>query len=211
MFSIENLAWKDFSKDINLTKEQQGPNGGRIMWFPPYDLKFDEQVSVNWNSNEFIGRGEKIYTYTNTDRSGTLSFVLLVDNPSIVSEWTMQGEKELDIDKQEQELLRFFAGCEELKLKDLRGRYDYENKTETKININGYEFGLSEISYNEDDITFYIFFPNCYSGMDDKFDDALHYLINEYDHNIRKIIYPGYEWKYRGDKKFLKSAKFFVD
>ena len=76
MFSIENLAWKD--KNKILTKEQKGPNGGRIMWFPPYNLKFSENINVNWNGNSFIGRGEQIYTYTNTERSGTLDFTLLI-------------------------------------------------------------------------------------------------------------------------------------
>ncbi|MBP3630494.1 MAG: hypothetical protein J6J23_03285, partial [Clostridia bacterium] len=71
MFSIENLAWRDVTKNETskaLSKEQRGPNGGRIMWFPPYNLKFSENVNVNWNANSFIGRGEEIYTYTNTVR-----------------------------------------------------------------------------------------------------------------------------------------------
>ena len=59
MFSIENLAWKDsfssLDKERNtfqnggLSSEQKGPFGGRIMWFPPYDLKFSENVSVIGN------------------------------------------------------------------------------------------------------------------------------------------------------------------
>ena len=106
MFSIENLAWKD--KNHTLTKEQLGPNKGRIMWFPPYNLKFSENISVNWNGNNFIGRGEQIYTYTNTERSGTLDFTLLIDHPSILNEWRGTGN---GANKKEDELLRFFAGC----------------------------------------------------------------------------------------------------
>ncbi len=106
MFSIENLAWKD--KNKILTKEQSGPNGGRIMWFPPYNLKFSENINVNWNGNNFIGRGEQIYTYTNTERSGTLDFTLLIDHPSILNEWRGTGDGK---NKSEEELLRFFAGC----------------------------------------------------------------------------------------------------
>ena len=77
MFSIENLAWRDVTVDSGstaLSKEQKGPNGGRIMWFPPYNLKFSENVNVNWNANTFLGRCEEIYTYTNTVRTGTLDF-----------------------------------------------------------------------------------------------------------------------------------------
>ena len=64
MFSIENLAWRDSKMKMGtydqqgLSAEQKGPLGGRIMWFPPYDLQFNEDVSVEWNGNKFIGRGE---------------------------------------------------------------------------------------------------------------------------------------------------------
>lgn len=88
MFSIENLAWKGFSKydfEKTLSWEQRGPMGGRIMWFPPYDIKFSESTSVNWNSDSFMGRGEKVYTYIDTERSGTLSFKLVVDHPAIIN------------------------------------------------------------------------------------------------------------------------------
>ena len=76
MFSIENLAWRDDKVRMDefdaygLSPEQKGPLGGRIMWFPPYDLTFNEDVSVKWNTNDFIGRGESVYTYTNTERRG---------------------------------------------------------------------------------------------------------------------------------------------
>lgn len=88
MFSIENLAWKGYSKydfEKSLSWEQRGPMGGRIMWFPPYDLSFSENTNVNWNADSFIGRGEKVYTYVDTDRSGTLHFKLVVDHPSIIN------------------------------------------------------------------------------------------------------------------------------
>jgi hypothetical protein len=32
------------------------------MWFPPYEIQFNEMNSVNWESNNFIGRGESVYT-----------------------------------------------------------------------------------------------------------------------------------------------------
>ena len=130
MFSIENLAWKDTFNEINkeyseakgLSAEQKGPFGGRIMWFPPYGLSFDEQVQANWDSTNFIGRGEPIYTYTNTQRTGNLSFMLLIDHPAILDYWIHKqkdGNSYIqdndggvdEVDNEENALLRFFAGC----------------------------------------------------------------------------------------------------
>ena len=97
MLSLENLAWNDHMDD--LPECEQGPGDpltgtrGRIMWFPPYDLTFDENVSTSWTGHEFIGRGEKIYTYTNTERSGNLSFKILVDHPDIIHIKELVGEK----------------------------------------------------------------------------------------------------------------------
>ena len=88
MFSIENLAWNDFMDDLPLCEQGVGDpvtgTRGRVMWFPPYNLKIDESVEVNWTPTEFIGRGEPMYTYNNTVRSGSLSFSILVDHPDIV-------------------------------------------------------------------------------------------------------------------------------
>jgi hypothetical protein len=89
MFSIENLAWADNLAD--LPKSEIGPgdilsrNKGRIMWFPPYDLKFDETSSAQWDTTNFIGRGEPIYTYNSTTRTGSISFKILVDHPRVIN------------------------------------------------------------------------------------------------------------------------------
>ena len=66
MFSLENLAWRTsdrpgFTYD-DLPVCEKGPNGGRIMWFPPYDLKFSDDASPNFNETTFVGRPEPIYT-----------------------------------------------------------------------------------------------------------------------------------------------------
>jgi len=181
MFSIENLAWKDSfsSKDSEretfqnggLSSEQKGPFGGRIMWFPPYALKFNETVSVAWNPNSFIGRGEDIYTYKNTTRSGQLSFKLLIDHPSIINYWENKGKSVSnsvdDKDDPEQQLLRFFAGCEMLSSKKAETK-----KIETVQEDEPQPYPKSEIH------TFYVFFPNDYSGVNDDPDYAMDYLTN---------------------------------
>lgn len=124
---------------MTLTPEQRGPNGGRIMWFPPYNLKFSEQVHAEWNPNDFIGRGEKIYSYVNSERTGTLSFTILVDHPSIINEWARGGKmgktanKTAPLSKDEM-ILRYFAGCDALEFNP-RKEYDvpFTTVTETKI------------------------------------------------------------------------------
>ena len=89
MFSIENLAWKSSTLQgftvLDLPYCERGPNGGRVMWFPPYDLKVSEQNNARWESNTFLGRPEPIYTYQNTERSGQVSFKVVVDHPSILN------------------------------------------------------------------------------------------------------------------------------
>lgn len=155
MFSIENLAWKDVLKrDEYISKEQIGPNGGRIMWFPPYNLDFSENVNVNWEPTTFIGRGEKIHTYRDTDRNGNLSFTLLIDHPSVINTFSKISEGMLeegvDVDN---EILRFFAGCgmPNIKIKE------EEEKEEVLPPSDDKEPECKTLSFN-------IYFPNNFSG-----------------------------------------------
>lgn len=109
MFSLENLAWADNHE--SLTDCEKGPGDlmtgkkGRIMWFPPYDLSVTENVSVNWESTNFIGRGEPIYTYNNTERTGTLQFKIVVDHPSYLN--AIRSETD-------DYIASFFAGCTDI-------------------------------------------------------------------------------------------------
>jgi hypothetical protein len=84
------------------------------MWFPPYGLRFSEDASVSWNEHSFIGRGENVFTYTNTSRSGTLEFMMVVDHPSILDYSTWYGNgtsNDVNLPK-DTDVLRFFAGCD---------------------------------------------------------------------------------------------------
>ena len=193
MFSIENLAWKDIKtrKDeydaYGLSPEQKGPLGGRIMWFPPYNLKFSEDINVNWNNNKFIGRGEDVYTYTNTERRGNLSFSLLIDHPAILDYWTgherngmkNQGVK-LDkgnsggvdnVNNQENTLLRFFAGCEVLSAKQQEYKtreYKEIKPKEPKEDIKDTPPPPEVTKITPKKIVAVLYYPNNYSGKDDK-------------------------------------------
>ena len=123
MFSLENLAWKDTPEFTELPQAEKGPNGGRIMWFPPYELTFSDSSSPSFNENDFIGRPEPIYTYKNTKRTGDISFKIVVDHPSVLN---------LIVDKELQNQTNstitsvvesFFAGCKKYDIYDLASRF----------------------------------------------------------------------------------------
>jgi len=204
MFSIENLAWQGYnpySFEKALSWEQRGPFGGRIMWFPPYGLTFSEETSANWSEHTFIGRGESVFTYTNTVRSGTLNFMMVVDHPSILDYSTWYGESQPDKLPKDTDVLRFFAGCDvgsgsgtgetsnlssyarptpltdEYLLKSTPGAIDVVDNLKKKDELNS----IKPSSDEEITLTFYVFFPNNYSGAYDNRDtsvvDPIAYLL----------------------------------
>ena len=128
MFSLENLAWRTSSTPgfavSDLPVCERGPNGGRVMWFPPYDLQFSESVNANWNTSEFLGRPEPIYTYKSTSRGGTLQWKIIVDHPSslnvIVNKILNNETNKTRVDSI---LESFFAGCRKYDLYELAKKY----------------------------------------------------------------------------------------
>lgn len=203
MFSIENLAWQGYdpySFERALSWEQRGPFGGRIMWFPPYGLSFSEDTSVNWNEHTFIGRGESVFTYTNTARSGTLEFMMVVDHPSIIDYATWHNDERL----KDTDILRFFAGCDSMDSSDpssllshvkptpLTDEYkqkivDDEKTTVTEHTKPGTVSNpapepIEETPDEPIEISFYVFYPNNYSGYFDRIKsdnkvDPISYLL----------------------------------
>ena len=237
MFSIENLAWKDVqikrmtttknykknttgkpSKDDlidiggTLSDEQIGPNGGRIMWFPPYNLKFSEDVTTNWNSNTFIGRGENMYTYVNTERGGSLSFTLLIDHPSVVDKWTYMNPDTDDYEREEK-ILRFFAGCDDIddESTDPKKPKSALPEAQAKPDVNPKE--APQLST----LKSFVFFPNNYSGKEDSDDDFVAYLLNGKDANrgyevggsghVLNTPLTGvtHKWYYKVDSEYQKK------
>ena len=128
MFSIENLAWATSNTPgfavSDLPVCERGPNGGRVMWFPPYGLTFSENVTANWQGNDFIGRPEPIYTYKNTNRTGSLTWKIVVDHPSvlnvIVNKVLANETNKVRVDSI---LDSFFAGCRKYDLYELAKKY----------------------------------------------------------------------------------------
>jgi hypothetical protein len=237
MFSIENLAWKDIKIEEFLSPEQVGPNGGRIMWFPPYNLKFNEAVQSNWNPISFIGRGEKIWTYIDTDRSGTLSFTLLVDHPSVLNKWNIKTQHSSNLEENEQTLLRFFAGSEFF---DLQNNEINVEDTKSITDILTVEDSLAVTAEWDEGIRNYaVFFPFNYhkgNNIQETIDDLLNidktsflnysndeeYIpfkeLNEIKNkeelkeNIKEIELFGCYSEYENDKELgLKRAKFIKE
>lgn len=138
MFSIENLAWKSSNLSgftvQDLPHCERGPNGGRVMWFPPYDLKMSEQNSAKWEENSFLGRPEPIYTYQNTTRNGQVSFKVIVDHPSILNLLVREHFEGMSDEDSDNYINAFFSGCEEIDFYDLIRSYPTITQDEaTKI------------------------------------------------------------------------------
>jgi hypothetical protein len=118
MLSIENLAWKTSNlkgfQVSDLPACERGNNGGRVMWFPPYDLKVSEQNSASWEKNSFVGRPEPIYTYQNTERTGQVSFKVVVDHPSIMNLLVREHFKGMSDEESDNYINAFFAGAQDV-------------------------------------------------------------------------------------------------
>ena len=128
MFSIENLAWRTSSRPGYTYDElpvcEKGPNGGRVMWFPPYDLKFSDSSTANWNNTSFLGRPEPIYTYKDTNRTGTLSWKIIVDNPSVMNVLVEKQLKGQNKERVNSIIDSFFAGCVKFDIYELAKKFN---------------------------------------------------------------------------------------
>lgn len=167
MFSIENLAWAD---DLsNLLECEKGPGDplsglrGRIMWFPPYDISFNESTSVNWDKTNFIGRGEPIYTYNNTERTGTLSWKVIIDHPNYANFFPNNWGND--------EISSFFAGCLEYDdVKNLVLTQSEKDAVELKDNTKKVE---KVDTQQPDPVTFKVYFPNDVAVLNSNYESGL--------------------------------------
>jgi WD40 repeat protein len=157
MFSIENLAWA--GNEFNLLPCERGPGDGnlkgRIMWFPPYDITFSETTSASWDKHNFIGRGEPMYTYNNTERSGNLSWKIIIDHPNymnfISSKTKQQGGNFDDL------LASYFAGC--VDYRDLDDLITTDEKDKTEV-VNTQKKPEVTITKETPPDSFEVYFPN---------------------------------------------------
>jgi len=124
MFSIENLAWKGTADWNDLPACEKGPNGGRIMWFPPYDLTFTDTTTPQFESTNFLGRPEPVYTYNTTKRGGTLNWSIIVDHPSVLNLIVDKELSKTDSATVNGVVNSFFAGCKKYDLYELAAKFN---------------------------------------------------------------------------------------
>jgi hypothetical protein len=128
MFSLENLAWRTSSEPgfryDDLPICEKGPNGGRIMWFPPYNITFNEDSKAGWNPTHFLGRPEPIYTYKDSTRTGSLSWTIIVDHPSVMNTIIREQLKSRTPQEINSIMDSFFAGCVKYDIYDLALKFN---------------------------------------------------------------------------------------
>ena len=128
MFSLENLAWRTSNRPgltyLDLPECERGPNGGRVMWFPPYDISFNENVTPSFQGQDFLGRPEPVYTYKSTTRTGTLSWKIIVDHPSILNTIVEKEMKGKNKELVNNIVDSFFAGCKKYDIYELARKYN---------------------------------------------------------------------------------------
>jgi hypothetical protein len=168
MFSLENLAWRTSNTPGFSTSDlpvcERGPNGGRVMWFPPYGLTFSESVSSNWNQSDFLGRPEPIYTYKNTSRTGSLQWKIVVDHPSVLNVIVNKVlGNETNKTRVDSILESFFAGCRKYDIYELAKKYVTVNPNdlfELQQAISSKEMTREQIVYTRGTIESGAFSPN---------------------------------------------------
>ena len=170
MFSLENLSWRTAggagggASVSDLPICERGPNGGRVMWFPPYGLTFSESVSANWNSSEFLGRPEPIYTYKSTSRTGSLTWKIVVDHPSVLNVIVNKVlNNETNNTRINGMLDAFFAGCLKYDLYELAKKYYTVNPNDLyqlQQAITSQEMTKEEIQFTKETIQTGVNSPN---------------------------------------------------
>ena len=102
MFSLENLAVGTIKREAYgviddeyataIPLSEVGSFGGRLMWFPPYDIQINEVAIAKYESTVMVGRNEPMYNYMNSERTANLNFTLLIDYPEQLRNINLQGE-----------------------------------------------------------------------------------------------------------------------
>jgi hypothetical protein len=179
MFSIENLAINPLEYENVPIPEEIGQNG-RILWFSPTIIDFNETVSPNINTTNFLGRGEPVYTYANTERKLTLNFYMVVDH---ADEYV--GVRNFF---QFQERLYNLRNIEKpkIKIQDTNGQI-LKIKEDLVTSIKDKKIISVPFEYDDFiDISYY--FPNNVSIIDNTYERGVGELNENFDNSIDRMI-----------------------
>jgi len=75
-------------------------SSGDQFYFPPYIKSISNTESANWNSTNFLGRPEAMYTYNNSSREASISFYVLTDYTQRVDigrDWESESMNKLSV------------------------------------------------------------------------------------------------------------------
>jgi hypothetical protein len=236
MFSLENLAWRTSSTPgysvSDLAICERGPNGGRVMWFPPYGLQFNESVQTNWNQQEFLGRTEPVFTYKSTSRSGSLQWKIVVDHPSVLNLIVNKVlGNETNKTRIDSIIESFYAGCRKYDLYELAKKYYTVNPNDLyqlQQAITSKELTKEQLEYSKQTIQTGNRTPNGQStnisesgGIQKNFQSYVQssfYFANDYPkkgsvtgYNSQYNIYTGQTTEYSKQKPstFPQTSQFF--
>lgn len=231
MLSIENLAVEvrdggefglmDDEHGTPVHWSEIGPMGGRLMWFPPYNLTLNETSNAKYESTVMIGRGEPMYNYMNTERGMNLGFTLLIDHPEQLKLLNEGDNKDRnDFNKRAAEFFAF--GGDSIPVKK---NFEVISKKETKTNNAIFEdvtnispiriyFSNSRPNADEND-NLDTFFDKLYTWgyeIDDRF--SLEYLENNLPtHSQTKNVVGGNQNRNFYNILFLREInnELFID
>jgi len=169
MFSIENLAVQildrgetdkksryatiDDEFGTKIPKTEVGNFNGRVMWFPPYNLEFNETATANFESTVMVGRNEPVYNYMHSERTGTIRFSLLIDHPPQLKNYRGNNKHK--------EIAEFFAfGGDRIKEDDVDIDRLEQKKSDIENQITELKNNEKEINVNPPEGKINIYFPN---------------------------------------------------
>lgn len=189
MFSIENLAVGVFSNgtygiidDENGSKIpicEVGAFGGRMMWFPPYGIELNETINAKNEATVMVGRNEPMYTYMNSERSASLSFILLMDYPDHLRDYHNTKDNQKNI-------AEFFAfGGDPYKYgDDDKPNEDIKRLEDEITEITNYPDGEDPQTISPE--TLKIVFPNDVPFENDNLNNIIDKLYKDYNYEIKR-------------------------
>ncbi len=75
-------------------------SSGDQFFFPPYIQSISNTENANWNSINFLGRPEAVYTYNNSSRDASISFYVLTDYSQTVDigrDWAKESMDKVSV------------------------------------------------------------------------------------------------------------------